>query len=64
MQRYIKVEDIPKVSSPWHDYGVKEYTAKEIAEEYMNGITILYARNNGKSARDLKRLLDRLGENK
>lgn len=59
MQKYIKVEDIPKVSSPWRDYDVRQYTAAEIAEDYMKGITILYARKNGKSRTDLKKALER-----
>lgn len=31
-EKYIRVSDIPKVSSPSHDYGVPQFTAEEIAK--------------------------------
>ncbi len=60
MQKYIRVEDIPKVSSPCHDYDVRQYTAAEIAKEYLLGVTLLVARKNGKSRTDWTQFLERL----
>ena len=39
-QRYIKVEDIGKVCDPCKDHGVKQYTAREIAEEYARSVKV------------------------
>lgn len=62
MQKYIRVEDIPKVSSPYHDYGVRQYTAAEIAKEYWMGLTVLYPRKWGKTTDDMYKLLVKLAE--
>ena len=40
MQKYIKVEDIAKVCDPCKDHGVRQYTAREIAEEYARSVRV------------------------
>lgn len=40
VQRYIRVEDIKKVCDPCKDHGVRQYTAREIAEEYARSVRV------------------------
>ena len=39
---YIKVSDIGKVSNPYMDEGVKQYTAKEIAQRWLKACDCIY----------------------
>ena len=39
-QKYIRVEDIAKVCDRGHDHGVRQYTAREIAEEYARNVKV------------------------
>jgi len=57
---FIRVEDIGKVCDPCKDHGVRQYAAREIAEAIYP--MVLYPRKNGKSTTDLKKLLERFGD--